>query len=250
MTDDDRRKAANTFLADADFQTIGKTVRNDHLLDLIKKIIAQRQQLSSLTKISYDCVLSEKQRVELAQEGKLTFNLITDFGKGSTKAVQAKISDINLEVFKIDATDASLSIDVDFVHSGTSVLLSSSNQKYYSFQKAPNDSPIVWGFIYNHQDYLRLKAEKKEEEEIWNYGSKRPIVKDAEMSAPEKTFLKSEFDQDLGYKEYLPSFFSDITLWLNRGSREQDEAKYKAFLAKITKIENVEFSVEVVRGTA
>ena len=251
LTEDDRRKAANTFLGDADFQAIGKTVRNDHLLDLIKKIVAERQHYANLTKNSYDCALSEKQLVELAKEGKLTFNLITDFEKGSSKAVQAKISDINLEVFKIDATDASLSIDVDFVHSGTSVLLGSNNQKYYSFQKAPNDNPIVWGFIYNHQDYLRLKAEKKEEEEIWNYTGTRPIRKDAEMSAPDSTFLKSEFDQELEYKEYLPSFFSNITLWLNRGSREQNQAKYQAFLAKITKIEKVEFSVEIVKqGTA
>ncbi len=165
--------------------------------------------------------------------------------------MQAKISDINLEVFKIDATDSSLSIDVDFVHSGTSVLLSGNNQNYYSFQKAPNDSPIVWGFIYNHQDYLRLKAENKDEDEIWSYTGKTPIVKDAEMSAPDKTFLDSEFNQDIGYKEYLPSFFSNITLWLNRGLREQNPDKHKAFLAKITKIEKVEFSVEVVKqGTA
>jgi hypothetical protein len=251
LTDDDRRKAANTFLTDADFQAIGKTVRGGHLLNLIQKIIAQRQQRSSLTKNSYDCALNEKQRAELAKEGKLTFNLISDFDKGSFKAVQAKISDINLEVFKIDATDSSLSIDVDFVHSGTSVLLSGNNQKYYSFQKAPNDSPIVWGFIYNHQDYLRLKAENKDEDEIWSYTGKTPIVKDAEMSAPDKTFLDSEFNQDIGYKEYLPSFFSNITLWLNRGLREQNPDKHKAFLAKFTKSEKVEFSVEDVKqGTA
>jgi hypothetical protein len=247
LTEDDRRKAANTFLDDADFQDIGKTVRNAHLLDLMKKIIEQREHHPRLTKNSYACTLSDKQCMELAKEGKLTFNLIADFNKGSFKAVQAKIVDITLEVFKIDAADASLSIDVDFVHSGISVLLSGSNQKYYSFQKAPSDDPIIWGFVYNHQDYLRLKAEIKEEADIWNYSGNRPIRKDTETSAPDNTFLKSEFNQELEYKEYFPSFFSNITLWLNRGLRDQDPNKHKAFLAKIAKIEKVDFTVEFIK---
>ncbi|MGA8599146.1 MAG: hypothetical protein WB676_30885 [Bryobacteraceae bacterium] len=248
LTDDDRKKIANTFLADEDFQAIGDTVRKAHTLDLLKKIINQRQHNASLKKTTFDCTLSDEQRRKLLETGSLTFNFIDGFAKGSFKDVEAKISDVSLEVFKIDTPDPALSISIEFVHSGSSILLGG-NKSYYSFQKAPADNPIVWGFVYNHSDYLRLKDEGGEDE-IWNHTGKRPIKKDEDVSEPDTAIVETEFGEKLKYKEYSPSFFSTITLWLNRGQCQDNEAQYRQFLNKLNKIDKVQFSVDVLkRGT-
>jgi len=102
--------------------------------------------------------------------------------------------------------------------------------------------PIVWGFVYNHSTYLRLKAE--EEDDIWTYSGKGPIKKNEDVSEPDNDVLEAEFEEKIKYKEYLPSFFSEITLWLNKGQSD-DKDKYPAFLAKLSKIEKVQFTVEI-----
>lgn len=248
LTDDDRKKIANTFLSEEDFQAIGDAVRKAHTLDLLKQIINQRQHNSALKKTTFDCTLSDEQRRDLLEHGRLTFNFIDGFAKGSFKDVEAKISDISLEVFKIDTPDVALSVSIEFVHSGSSILLGS-NKSYYHFQKAPADNPVVWGFVYNHSDYLRLKAES-DDADIWSHTGKRPIKKDEEVSEPDSAIVEAEFEEKLKYKEYSPSFFSTVTLWLNRGQCQDNETQYRQFLNKLKEIEKVQFSVDVVkRGT-
>lgn len=242
LTEEDRLKIAKTFLSEDDFLEIGDKVRKDHSLELVKRLINDRQHHPRMKKASFVTLLSAQQCKDLAKSGSLRFNLIDDFNKGSYKDVQARISDITLEVFQIASDDNALSISVDFVHSGTSVLLGNKN-KYYKFEKAPDDNPIVWGFVYNHSTYLRLKAED-DSDDIWSYSGKGPIKKNEDVSEPDNDVLEAEFDEKIKYKEYLPSFFSDITLCLNKG-QSYDATKYKTFLAKLEKIEKVQFAIDV-----
>jgi hypothetical protein len=126
----------------------------------------------------------------LRDEGRLTFNLIDTFELGSLNDVKEKIADIDLEVFKINTDAKDLSdFSIEFVHSGASVLLGA-DKKNYKFQKGREDSPISWGFVYHHSDYLRKKNKGDPEARIWSFkGEGQPITKDKVEDAVENQVI-------------------------------------------------------------
>jgi hypothetical protein len=246
LTYDDQKNIANTFLKEADFIDIGNKVRQAHVSDLIRPILNERQHYPSMQKNTKKCELTPEQRNQLCVAGRVTFNLIDDFGLGSLHDVKERIADIDLEVFKIESDDANLSPSIEFRHSGVSVLLGADKDiTYYKFQMGREDSPIRWGFVYNHSDYLQKKKKGDPEAAIWSIqGKGKPIRKDTLDDAAIKQIIREELG-DLQYSEYRPSFFSGITLWLNRG-QHHDTNKYKEFLKKIKKLEKVQFAVTYV----
>jgi hypothetical protein len=248
---EDQIKINNTFLSQEDFTKIGETVRKGYLLNLIKDICDDREKFVGRTKKPFKCILNDIQRDQLKKEGKLCFNFIKDFHSISFNEIQATISDINLEVFEltssVDPKKDALPISIEFIHSGISILLSK-NDKYYKFQKSPKDTPIIWGYTYNHGDYLRL-LEENDKDDIWSFSGKKPIKKNEKIVETVNKFIESKFGEPIRYKEYMPSAFSDITLWLNRGQFD-DADDYQLFLNKITIFERLEFTVDIISSEA
>ena len=238
-TYEDRKKLANTFLEEKDFTEIGELVRKANVLDLVKPVLNERQHHPQMKTNTQKCELNEGQLKKLREEGRVSFNFVRDFKLLSFHDVKAKISDIQLEVFEIESQERSLSLAIEFVHSGTSVLLGV-DKKYYKFQKGPEDDPISWGFVYRHSDYLRLKDE--EDDEVWTFVGEGPIQKDHAATEAVSKVIKEELDGESNYSEYHPSFFSDITLWINRKQHYEKES-YKELLAKLGKVKKVQFAV-------
>jgi hypothetical protein len=209
LTDEDQKKIANTFLNETDFTAIGDQVRQVNVSDLIKPILNERQHYPRMQKNTKKCQLTEEQRYRLREEGRVTFNLIekSDFALGSLRDVKGKFADIDLEVFKIETDDASLpGISVEFRHSGVSVLLGT-NGKYYKFQKSQEDSPIRWGFVYNHSDYLRKMRTGEPEAKMWSFkGKGQPIIKDTTDDAAIGQVVKEELGE-VNYSEYVLACF-------------------------------------------
>jgi hypothetical protein len=228
---EDWTPGSDVVLSKDDFQAAEEAVVKDQLLELAKSIVAQRQKYAALTTNDFDCALTSDQCEMLRTQGRVTFNLIRDFQKGSLHDVQAKIVDLTLEGFTLASTDATLSLDVEFRHSGESVILDHSDT-YYSFRCALDDDPIGWGYVYNQSKVTHP------------VNGAEPFSKDQRLDPEIDQMLA---DTKIAYQEYFPSFFSDITLWLNRGDHTE-QAKLKAQLDKITAISEVRFSVKVARS--
>lgn len=243
FTEEDWDKLADTFLDEEDFLSIRQTILHAHLLDMLKQVVDKRQTNAAPTENSYECILKNEQLEQLLAQGKVTLNLITDLQKGSNRDVKFKISDIILEVFEIESDDKGLSVSIEFVHSGVSVLLEHDGL-YYKFVKAPSDSPICWGFVYNHADYLRLTEAN---EDPWTYTGESPLKKDKLIGQSDLNFIGERFGDSIEYQEYAPAFSSDITLWLDRG-KSGDKDAYLNFLASIKDIIKVQFTVTFVKS--
>ncbi|WP_157270159.1 hypothetical protein [Azohydromonas aeria] len=248
LDEKDQDKVINTFLTEDDFAQIGESVRQEQSLSLVRNLLNQRQHHPGRQRERFDLTLSEAQLACLARDGKVSFSLVDDFQVVSLKDVHATIADVNLEVFLIDSQDQKLNVRIEFVHAGTSILLKE-DRKYFKFQKAPAEQPIVWRFAYSHGVYLRLV---KDEEEVWTYFSKKIINKNEDVEDAANALLKEEFGESLSlkYTEYMPSAFSQLTLWLNRG-QFADAGQYQAFLQRIGGISKVQFAVDIVhQGTS
>lgn len=243
FTDEDWDKLADTFLDEQDFLKIRTEVLDAHILDMLKRVLNEREKQQPPTENKFECILKEEQRQQLRTEGSVTVNLIRDLKKGSARDINCKIGDINLEVFELETEDEGRSVNIDFVHSGDSVLLRSDGT-YYKFAKAASDSAISWGFIYNHADYLRLKAET---DDVWTYTGKSPLTKDKLSGQSDLNFITERFGDAIKYKEYSPAFSSDITLWLNRGQSGGGDA-YRKFLSEITDLKKVQFTVTYIKS--
>jgi hypothetical protein len=236
-----QKRIANTFLKEADFIAIGDKVRKAHVTFLVQPVIEEREHHPRASVNTKTCSLTAAQRSRLQKEGRVTLNLINDFQLASLNHVKLRISGIDLEKFKLSSVENIPGISIDFVHSGTSVLCSV-NKNRYKFEMGSEDSPISWGFVYNHNDYLRLKDSGNSEKEIWSYQGKKPINKDKVEDGVENKITKKELGETLKYREYRPAAFSDITLWINRG-QHHDKQRYEQTLRDFKTIEAVEFAV-------
>jgi hypothetical protein len=128
--------------------------------------------------------------------------------------VDARIKNIALKDVKLKGEKDYVSVEVVFRHSGESIINggTSTVPVYYYFRASATDDPVVWGWMVN--------AEKEKEKTGWadmkvttttadEKGSDRDLdlILDKALSSSEK----------IQYKEYFPSFFSDITLTIDPG---------------------------------
>ncbi len=214
------------------FQEIADTVFKEQINELTKDIVDNRQHYKLAEGIKAPVELSAPKLEELLQKGHVTFNLVSDMDLYTKELPKARIKSLILKELEAEIGDSQLRrIELEFVHSGMSILRDSGGQgKYYFFQKGPDDDPISWRAIWS-------RSFKKDEwtEEISN---PEPVVKEGgETEAVVKHAL-----ENLSTREYWPGYLSDITLWLNKGH-------FEALKGKITAIKTLRFEVEVVSGS-
>jgi hypothetical protein len=216
-------------LAQARFKEIDDTVLLNELLGEARAILEEREHRAGAAYSNQAvCQLTDEQLEQLRVTGQVTFNLVRDLQAGSLDWVDARIVDLNLTELGLDTGVPALSLRATFRHSGESVLLGRDDRTrqwtYYYFRAAPGDDPIEWGFSYNRAlvEASRIKKDQKEKErdDLLNRALEGQIP-----GGPPK----------IDYKEYSPSYFSDITLYLTRGKAWDPGA--------ISRISSVKFNV-------
>jgi hypothetical protein len=236
-------------LSAADFEQVEKIVVESQLLELAKVVVTQRLKFAERTSLFFPA-LGPEQRDTLLREGRVSFRL-PDLEVGTYADVRAKIVNIALKTFEIEpdnrhgpraalsaASDDppdpgddrdeeskrnSLILELEFRHSGESIVRDRDGACYY-FQCARDEAPISWGFTYNGRNDKKITADKPIETTNVTFGGAK-----------------------IEYREYYPSLFGEITLWINR-NRHKDPAKLKETLAAIGAIKEVALEVEVVRA--
>jgi hypothetical protein len=229
-------------LTEADLQKVEQTVVDDLLWDEWKKIVAERQRHALVRQDNdFVCHLTPDQLEQLRRTGQLRFNLVRDFKSGNFNWVDARIQDFKLEDFDLESNQPNLNLRIVFRHSGESIVLGSDKKTYYYFQTGKDDDPIEWGFGYSHHaKWVVRQARKKWLPERW----KELVAKDKpdpELNELLNKVVKPTTEEKVVYHEYLPSYFSDITLRL---SREQTWDP-----ATITRLSRVVFRVSYALTT-
>jgi hypothetical protein len=128
----------------------------------------------------------------------------------------------------LDASEPALSLRLTFRHSGESVILGRDERAkqwtYFYFRAAPGDDPIEWGFSYNRaisDEKQRIKKDQKDPE--------RDDLINRALEGP-----GTAGQPKIQYREYSPSLFSDITLYLSRGRGWNPEAISRISLLRFT----------------
>jgi len=215
-------------LEEDDFKDAEELVVQDQLRELARKVVQRRQSFAQ-RKNKFTVTLKEWQRQALQRRGNLTFSLVRDFESDcpvSFTDVEAKIVNLVELKFKAEVSDPALNLDIEFRHSGESVVRGRDG-RYYFFQRAREDEPISWGFVFDAHE-----------------GSDGTVTPDEKTD--EETNPLFDEDAKVEFREYYPSLFSDITLWLDR-SHHDDPKRLKAVLDKITDITDVQFTIEFVK---
>lgn len=221
------RKLANLDDKEGKDDNTAEVVLKKEFLAMAMPILEGRNKRAGEHDSEWRLTLNEKQRSELRLRGRVTFNIVNDLKTGSFEDTKARILDIDHLDLELKSGQL-LNLKATFWHSGKSIILDEKESRYYFFQAAPEDRPIFWSF-----NYTRDKE-----------GKQKPI-KDVKASDND-AFLKTLFaearkkapEDMVNYKEYFPSFFSDITFELTHGSKPWNAAEVAA-------IEKVEFTAYV-----
>jgi hypothetical protein len=212
-----------------DFKNADETLFKNQLQGLVQGIVAKRNHYASATAYDNPCQLTKDQRDVLLRTGWVKFNLVSDMGLYTFDLPRARIKTIELNKFAVQTDGPSLRLEVDFWHSGQSVLRDAGKQGvYYSFEQNQEDDPISWRFVCTTDPNRGLP--------MVIHGGKKVDGGEGEQDELLKEALK-----DLKFREYWPGLFSDVTLWLHKGH-------YEAVRKKIQSIDAVEFTVSVVYG--
>jgi hypothetical protein len=200
-------------LTPAQFNDVEDTVVLSELLAEARKILEERQHKAAPSNQNETVrPLSKEQCEELRQTGRVTFNLVRDLQAGSFNYIDARIVDIDLVKLGVATTDAQLSLRLVFRHSGESVILGRDQRTnqwtYYYFRAAPTDDPIEWGFSYNraYDDDKQKRIQKDQRIPV------RDDLINQILAGTDK-----QGGTPIKFQEYLPSYFSDITLFVTRG---------------------------------
>jgi hypothetical protein len=210
-------------LTEADLQGIEQIVVDDLLWAEWKRIVDERQKRAIVRQQNHAvCQLTNAQLNELRTTGLLRFNLVRDFQAGNFNWVDARIVDFVLEDFEVESADPNLNVRIVFRHSGESILLGSAKKTYYYFRAGRDDDPIEWGFTYAHNEKWRILNSGSSTSQTWSREKLKEVIS-KDKPDPElddllnKVINPTSSNEKIKYHEYLPSYFSDITLRLSRG---------------------------------
>lgn len=198
-----------------DLKKAEKKVLRSEYLDIARKLVGKRQSYEHRKTNSYECVLSASQKEILAREGCLKFNLYENFRTNMDLGMRdARIIDMELEfdACPADGVD-NTNLNIKFEHSGTSIIRDEEGQ-YWFFQIGKDDDPVSWQYVWQYKDDSNIR-DKCCENGANPYGT---LQRDERYEGD--TELEKEMrdnDEELTYAHYLPSMFSDITLWINKG---------------------------------
>ena len=180
-------------------QTRGENVAGDY-----KSCVIERPRLKVLDDSK---ALNEKQvwmkemLDRLLQKGQISFGFVSDFEKGSFEWNDARVVDVDLTAFEITTKDRNLSLTIQVVHSGQSVIAKKTaddGREFFAFQSGKNDLPIFWKFVYNHSEPPGKRISR-----TVSADSLQENVK-ALFFAPNDKSAKPKF------QDYSPGLFSDF----------------------------------------
>ena len=213
------------------FQGIADNVFKDQIDGLATDILNKRQHRASAESILCPVWLTDSQLKRLQEAGYVTFKMVRDMNLFTEDKPQARIRSLKLTKLEIESPDPKLRLEIDFEHSGESILRDAGNReqgKYYFFQQGADDDPISW-----HAVWSRTEAG-----DSGTIRQATPVSSgDGEVDAVLKNAL-----QDLKPQEYAPGYFSDITVWLNKNH-------FKDVKPSITAIKGLSFDIDVVYGS-
>ena len=202
-------------------QEIERQVTRNEYLGMAREIVVQRQREAGASRNSYVCTLSDEQRDVLCRTGYLRFNVLEDFNTHADLGMRnARIADVALRQFDVTLAPGAdgVNLHVDVEHSGRSILLDGDG-RYWFFQKGRHDDPIRWRYVWKG-DGLPVRDTPIEDGEFLD-----------ELLS----------DSNIEYREYLPALFSDLTLWINKGT--DPEARTR----DLASIDALQFELAFVR---
>jgi hypothetical protein len=182
---------------EAQFRKVEEEVLQDQYVELARGIVEKRQRYAAAQQNKYEFELDRHMLDTLATQGSVTFNLVEDLKRGNFGMVEWRIIDVTLDTFDVGTEASSLSLNIDLMHSGTSILRGVDGT-YWFFQQRREDPPISWGFVYNHG---RSGVSKN-----------TSLAKDSD-----ETLSTALIGEQANFRDYWPSMFSDLTLTINRG---------------------------------
>ena len=217
------------------------TLKNEFLA-MARPILESRQTVATLGRgNSWKCKLSAEQCGELRLKGRVTFNLVRDLKNGSFKDTVARITDISDLKLPIATAESKLNLKAVFWHSGESIIRSANPPHLpYFFRAGRDDDPIFWGFNCEYTSRGAVTSAQAKKDTLLGDNDKflQGLLATTVKPEPGETGKPPQ----ITYREYFPSYFSDITLVLTRGNDPWDPNL-------LSKVKDVEFIVNYSFGS-